>query len=81
MKDVLESLPFYNAIVKVKMTGNVIFEMLEHSVDALVCKKTCPITGRFLQFSGLTVRISFFIINLHIFLLSELMVIVSLFIR
>ncbi|XP_053599192.1 protein 5NUC-like [Microplitis demolitor] len=55
MKDVLESLPFYNAIVKVKMTGNVIFEMLEHSVDALVCKKTCPITGRFLQFSGLTV--------------------------
>ncbi|XP_057320783.1 protein 5NUC-like [Microplitis mediator] len=55
MKDVLESLPFYNAIVKVKMTGNDIFEMLEHSVNALVCKKICPITGRFLQFSGLTV--------------------------
>ncbi|XP_044591601.1 protein 5NUC-like [Cotesia glomerata] len=55
MKDVLDVLPFYHSMVKVQLTGSDILEMLEHSVDGLVCTKVCPMTGRFLQFSGLTV--------------------------
>nr|ACE75396.1 5' nucleotidase, putative [Glyptapanteles indiensis] len=39
MKDVLDALPFSNSMVKVELTGSEIFEMLEHSVDGLVCRK------------------------------------------
>nr|CCQ71112.1 putative 5'-nucleotidase NT5-like4 [Cotesia congregata] len=39
MKDVLDVLPFCHSMVKVQLTGSGIFEMLEHSVDGLVCTK------------------------------------------
>ncbi|XP_053983325.1 protein 5NUC-like [Hylaeus volcanicus] len=55
LRDILSVLPFQNIIMKVPMTGEVIYSVLEWSVHNLEINTTSNLYGAFVQFSGLQV--------------------------
>ncbi|ESP03128.1 hypothetical protein LOTGIDRAFT_82528, partial [Lottia gigantea] len=56
VEDVLTTLPFRNTISLIDLKGDVLVEVLEHSVGSLSPDKSDDLKGRFLQFSGLRVK-------------------------